>query len=397
MNHHDTHRKPFGARLVHSEDGSLVVIVMMFAMVFLAMGIALFFLVKSSILGTELESKEVKSFNVAEAGVDYGMLDLKTKWPSTTADAQTTANVSAITTALRSDFDASKFRDPTRSAAADFIKVTYYDNTGASNPPAWDSNGDGLMYVSSEANVDDDRHRIIILAERQAWHLNFPLIALYTNSFDANGQGLDIAIDPLQTAPLPLGGSSVPAFYNSQVGAKGLDLGTNIVANPSAAGTFDSWVGIGLMGSLKAIAQGEGTYFTNAAAASTLLFSGNASGKIIYLESPTGAVDISGNTQIGSRANPVVLVIDAGTQQIGLDLKGGADFYGILVIKGDAELRGTSSIYGSVLVSGKIINKGNGSSPEINYNGDILNSVNRAYTIGVSIVPNTWEEYTTPK
>ncbi|MBU2602072.1 MAG: hypothetical protein KKA32_07880 [Actinobacteria bacterium] len=397
MNDHPRDRTSFGARLVRSEDGSLVVIVMMFAMVFLAIGLALFFLVKSSILGTDLESKGVKSFNVAEAGVDYGMLDLKTKWPSTSADAQTTTKVSAVTTALRADFDATKFRNPTRSPAADFIKVLYYDNTGLANPPTWDSNGDGLMYVASEANVDDSRHRIIILAERQAWYLTFPLIAMYTSSFDANGQGLNIDIDPLQTAPLPLNGTSVPAFYNSQVGAKGLDLGPNVVANPSAAGTFDSWVASGLMGSLKGIAQSEGTYFTTAAPAATLLFSGNAGGKIIYLESPTSVVDISGNTQIGSRENPVVLVIDAGTQTVGLDLKGTGDFYGIIVIKGDAMIRGTASIYGSVIVSGTIINKGTGASPEINYNGNIMKQINSAYTIGVSIVPNTWEEYTTAK
>lgn len=375
------------------EGGSAIIIVMMFAFVFLAMGMGLFFLVLSSINGTELEEKEVKAFNVAEAGVDAGMLALKVNWPEGSSDLTTVDE-----TALRADFDATQFRDPTRSPAGDFINIEIRDNSGTVFDPTalpYDANGDDKVYVASEANVDDDRHRIIILAERNSWNLSFPLIAMYTSSFDANGQGLDISIDPQQTEPLPLNGT-VPAYYNSQVGKKSLDLGANVVANPSDPGSFDSWVGTALMGALKGIAQAEGTYFTNATTANTFLLSAAAPGKITYLET-TGAVEIGGSAAIGSRTNPVVLVIDANGQDVGLDFKGTADFFGIVVVKGNPFIRGTASIWGSFIASGLLTNKGNGSSPEINYNGNVIKQINRAYTISVNIVPNTWEEYTTVK
>ena len=76
--------------------------------------------------------------------------------------------------------------------------------------------------------------------------------------------------------------------------------------------------------------------------------------------------------------------------------EGTADFYGIIVVKGNPFIRGTSSIYGSFISSGTITNKGNGTLPEINYNGNIIKQINRAYTISVNIVPNTWEEYAVP-
>ncbi|GAB4254880.1 MAG: hypothetical protein Kow00122_13090 [Thermoleophilia bacterium] len=380
------------APAIPREQGSLIIGVMMFVFVFLAMGLGLLYLVMSTASGTELERKEVKAFNVAEAGIDAGMLALMNHWPESAASPTV-----VDTNAIRADFDSQQFRDPTRSPAGDFLNVSIYDNSPAK--PNYDANGDGKMYVDSQANVDDDRHRIIILAERKTWQLSFPLIAMYTNAFDANAQGLEIRIDPAQTEPLPLNGTAAPAFYNTQIGNKSLDLPADgsVLANPSAPGTFDSWVSSGLMGTLESIAKSEGTYFTTAAAAQSFLLSADAPGKIIYLKSST-PVEIAGSTQIGSYANPVVFIIDTpdGTD-VGLDFKGTADFYGIIVIKGNPVIRGTASFWGSFIASGTLTNKGNGTTPEINYNGNIIRTINRAYTISVNIVPNTWEEYTVPR
>ncbi|MCZ7661925.1 MAG: hypothetical protein M5U22_02765 [Thermoleophilia bacterium] len=376
------------AGVAPGEEGSLIILVMMFVLVFLGMSVALLFLVMNTTSGTELERKEVKAFNVAEAGIDAGMLALMYHWPDSAANPTTVDE-----TAMRADFDAQQFRDPARSPADEFIQVAIYDNSAGS--PDYDANGDGKMYVDSEANVDDDRHRIIILAERKTWQLNFPLVALYANVVGSNGKGLEVRVDPAQTEPLP-GGTYVAAYYNGETG-KGIDLPADgsVAPNPDSSKTFDELVNSGLMGALKSIATSENTYFTNASAAQTFLLSADAPGSIIYLET-TSAVEIAGNTQIGTPENPVVLVIDANGSDVGLDFRGTADFYGIVVIKGNPIIRGTSSFYGSFLASGAIDNKGNGSVPEIRYNGNIIKTINRAYTMSVNIVPNTWEEYTVP-
>ena len=63
------------------ESGSAIIIVMMFILVFLGMGAALGSLLAASRSGTELERKDMKAFNVAEAGIDAGMLALQHNWP----------------------------------------------------------------------------------------------------------------------------------------------------------------------------------------------------------------------------------------------------------------------------------------------------------------------------
>ena len=69
-----------------SQEGSVIIIVMVFTTVFLIIGSALFLLVRSSNSGTALERKDVKAFNVAEAGVDAAMVDLKVSWPRVSTD-----------------------------------------------------------------------------------------------------------------------------------------------------------------------------------------------------------------------------------------------------------------------------------------------------------------------
>jgi hypothetical protein len=124
----------------------------------------------------------------------------------------------------------------------------------------------------------------------------------------------------------------------------------------------------------------------------TLLKSINAPGKIVYMKSTTPII-IAGDSQLGSRENPIVLILDAPGIS-GLDFRGTADFYGIILSTGSLEIRGTSSFWGQVLARETIDSKGGGSSPEINYNLDVIKKINQTYTISVSIVPNTWEEYT---
>jgi hypothetical protein len=155
-----------------------------------------------------------------------------------------------------------------------------------------------------------------------------------------------------------------------------------------------------IQNALMGIAQGQGTYFEGASAdddASDFLASGGANGKVVYVKAD-GPVTIAGHSQIGTEDDPVVVVIDTpdGSENT-WDLKGTADFYGILITIGDSVLRGTCGIHGAMYCSGGLANKGNGSSGEINYNINCIRNINGQYVISVNIVPNTWEEYTLPR
>jgi hypothetical protein len=409
-------------------EGSVVIIVMMFILVILALGVALFSMVKFSIGGTELERKEVKAFNVAEAGVDTGMRTLKLQWPATTA-------VAVDETAFRAQFSTTNFPNPT-SGAGDFINVAFYDDDNStdelgpptSGSPAYDANGNGRMWVDSEANSDNDRHRIMVLTQRETWNLSLPQHAMYASNVIGNGPGLRVRVDPNQPMHCPQCGllmatrpndgfcpgcgvrlpdlpTKVAAWYKTSEGKPINDDPPSTKATVAPDGmTFDNMISTKLIHALAGIAQSQGTYYDDVVTAApsidwasidtgtTLLKSANGPGKIIYMKSATPIV-IAANTQLGSRENPIVLILDCPGINA-LDFRGGADFFGSIVSTGSLELRGTSSFWGQIFARDDLESKGGGTSPEINYNLDIINRINQTYTISVAIVPNTWEEYT---
>ncbi|MCL4368345.1 MAG: hypothetical protein M1337_04165 [Actinobacteria bacterium] len=384
-------------RILHnrrSEQGSAIIIVMMFVLVFMGMGIALFSLLQSNTRSTQLERQEVKSFNVAEAGVDAGMAALKYSWPNASGMS---ATVDPAT--IRAQFSTTDFRNGSHPGAGPFDTVTIYDNTSGNpltdgaTPVLWDANGDGRMWVDSRADVDDDRHRVLILAERTNMPFDIPWVAMFASTAGANGQGLDVGFE---SGPLPPNQTAVGAFYNGTFG-KGVNAIPPVLANPASPGTFSDYASVGLMGLLKSMAQAKGTYFSDTLAspnaatdASAFLQTPASAGSIVYIEtSTTNTLTISGNNQIGSVTKPVILVIKGPGLQV--DWRGTADFYGLLIADCDAMNRGSSTFHGEVLASGTLTGKGNGST-DILYNGAVLQTLAGQYTVAVNIVPNTWEE-----
>ena len=384
-----------------AQEGVVLIVVMAFVAVFVVVGLGLFWLVSSQTRATELERTDVKAFNVAEAGIDAGMLALKLHWPEKESDIATVDN-ELLKTVIRENTPGLWLpRNP-----SEFIQVSLYDNVDTSagepypttdvadpNAPRWDYNGDGIMFVDSTANVDNDRHRILIQAERQYWQLSFPVtLALWSGVVDSNGQGLKVSVEDPNPAPyLPY------AYYDvHDAQGKKIDEGYAVAAAPSQS-SFSQVFPESLRAALEAIAREQGTYFTSDTEASKFLGSGQANGKVVYIKA-NSAVTISGNKQVGTTDDPVVVVIDTpdGSQNT-WDFRGTADFYGILVTVGDSVLRGTSGIHGAMYCSGTLSNKGSGSSGEINYNQTCINNINGQYTISVNIVPNTWEEYTLPR
>lgn len=387
-----------------SEEGITIVVAMMFVMVCLIIAGALFWLVISQTRSTETERTDVKAFNVAEAGIDAGMLTLKLDWPDKSGDVASVDN-EVLKTVIKEN--TTGLWDPTRSDPSEFIQVSLYDNVDENGvttdvpypeAPNWDSNADGLMFVDSTANVDDDRHRILILAQKQYWNLTFPNVAMYAANAGGNGSiGLRLRIDYAPDVP-----DSVQVNVSDQLIKKGiwldnLDDPRWAASYPESPATFESIVNDALMNALKGIATNQGSYFTNAAEAQAFLYSEASAGKVVYIQSDS-AVNITGNAQIGSIDEPVVVVIDTpdGTMN-GWDQRGTSDFFGVVVVKGSIEVRGTSGVFGGMIASGDIESRGLGTTWEINYNQNVFDAINGQYVISVNIVPNTWEEYTLPR
>jgi hypothetical protein len=389
--------------LLAEQRGIVVVVVMMFCMIFLIVGLALYWLSAGQIRATETERKDVKAFNVAEAGVDAGMLALKLDWPFTYLDGVYVDGYLLKTTLQGTN---PELWDPTRGSPSEFLQVTVYDNSNVGGdtvtvPPdyaervMWDANQDGKMFVDATSNVDDDRHRILLLAERQVWNLYFPVgTALFSTSVDSNGLGLGIEIED--------GGP--PVYYDvNDVQGKGIDEGEGVEPLPTST-SFDSVITPAILRALEGIATQKGTYYEGVDAgtqAGAYLTSGDVGGSVVYVKNEAGGVTIElpvnfGGT-IGGVDEPVILVIDAadGSECV-WDMGGSSGFYGVVVVLGDTTLRGSSSTHGAIFCEGTLLNKGVGSEAEILYNYTVIQQINRQYVLSVNIVPNSWEEYSFP-
>jgi hypothetical protein len=227
------------------------------------------------------------------------------------------------------------------------------------------------------------------------WNLYFPVgTALFSTEVDSNGLGLGIEIEV----------GTPPVYYDvNDVQGKGIDEGDGVEPLPTST-DFDSVVTPAIMRALEGIATQKGTYYdgpTGGTDAGTYLTSGNVDGSVVYVKNETGGVTIelpvNFGGQIGSVDAPVVLVIDAadGSECI-WDMGGSSGFYGVVVVLGDTELRGSSSTHGAIFCEGTLLNKGVGSVAEVMYHATVIEQINRQYVLSVNIVPNTWEEYAVP-
>ncbi|WP_231362265.1 MULTISPECIES: PilX N-terminal domain-containing pilus assembly protein [unclassified Thioalkalivibrio] len=96
-----------------------------------------------------------------------------------------------------------------------------------------------------------------------------------------------------------------------------------------------------------------------------------------------GDTSIEGNTQIGTRDEPVVLVVDGD-----LDVAGNVDLYGVLYVRGDLGGSGTFTNYGAAIVEGETNIGGN---PYFIFDPDIAYGASNVGARG--IVTGTWRDW----
>ena len=338
--------------------------------------------------------------------------------------------------AIRSEFPTNQYPDPQRSEKP-FIDVAVYDNV-TGNPTAdrilnvsYDSNGpedlgpDDRMWVDSQSDVDDDRHRILVLAERNIWNLSLPdRVAIMANTIDSNGaNGVRVVLDVGET-----GMAWAKYVYADGSGANpAITYGSSIyqwpIGWPAGAPPPDPTNEIS-MAIFKTIAQNEGTYYGpgEASAAQTFLHTPDvAANKLVYVEfGPSdGSINFAGNNNfpiitgdddLGTLAKeqPLFLVLDtrnAPDLDEALQITGNINFFGVICCNGGISIRGGAYVAGAVWSSETIEVKGTGghgsmygggNSDEVRYNSAIIKKLQAAHTMSVNIVPNTWEEYTVP-
>jgi len=328
---------------------------------------------------------QTKSFAVCEAGLDAGMALLGQKWPVSATSVPT-----FDTAGFRARFSTSEFPNPPKGQ---FISVSWYDNASPANTATnWDANGDGKLWMVSQANVGPEATRVITLVERTWFTMGLPRgIPLWAGgNLLSNGQGnnpkirVEVAPPAGTVTTVQVGGT----IEQTSVTAPGIAQVTGSSISP-----LDQVFPQSLVDALTATAQANGRYFTSESAAESSpadpVWSpqGGLSGLTVIMTSPGQDVIVGGNTQLNSESQPGVLMILGGGT---LDWRGTADFYGVIYVAGPMDTsRGSANIHGMVITATDEALKG---TPNVLYNDNCIANLDTRFPSVVRRVPNSWRE-----
>lgn len=100
-----------------------------------------------------------------------------------------------------------------------------------------------------------------------------------------------------------------------------------------------------------------------------------------------GDVSLSGQTTIGSSANPVTLIIEGNYTAAGQ-----TTINGVVYVTGDVDLKGNALINGALITESNTILRGNGG---VNYDAAIISSIlgTNAVSYGYTRIPGTWRDF----
>jgi len=374
-----------GSRRERQRGAGLVVIIGVIAA--LAVSAATLVVFTGNVQHNTLDTRlHTKSFAVCESGLDAAMALLSQKWP-VSASAVPTFDANAF----RARFPTSEFPNP--PGGKPFISVGWYDNLSPANPAVrWDSNGDGKLWLVSQANVGTRSTRVVTLVERTWFTMALPRgIPLWAGgNLLSNGQGNNPKIR-VEVPP--------PAGTQTTVYVGGYIEESSVTQSGIAQVTGDGIVPLdevfppSLVDALVATAQANGRYFTSLAAAESSPAdpvwspAGGLSGLTVIRPATPTTIKVTGNTQLNSEAQPGVLMILGGSN---LDWGGTAQFYGVIYCEGPMDTsHGTGDIHGMVVTNSTESLKG---TPNIRYNDNCIARLDQRFPSIVRRVQNTWRE-----
>ena len=352
---------------------------------------ALVILTSNVMSNTARHRTQAKVFNVAEAGLDAGQAAAWVDWPV----------VDTPTPTLPGDFEAkfpaSQFPRPT---SGPFVAVHFYDDDGSEGASPgirydfqYDQNGNNLLWIVAEANSGGRKAKVMALVEKITYTLTIKdRVALYTDGdavFKGTGNQPVLGVDPPPDDP--------PADYASgyvkgTVDQNGQSDVSGVKINPDSTTTLTDIFPDEILLALIEKAQGDGKYFTNAAAVPAAAWSSDP--RIIVIENgdvdlkdiPDTETDANGADSIWSAANPGILIVLNGNVDCNGQKK---KLYGVVYLMGGVLLTGNAEIHGMVLAKGTVDLRG---TRAVNYNAEVISNLNKPVIQSVRVRPGTWRE-----
>jgi hypothetical protein len=370
------------------QSGSTLIMLIGVIAALAIMSASLVVLVMNVNANTAAERTRAKAFNMAEAGLDNGLYVLGRNWPQ-----YSTSTTPAIdTAAFRTEFNVAEF--PGTSTPID---VMFYDNLPTINQGTqWDSNGDKLMWVDSQARVGNKTVRVRALVKQENANLNLPRgVVIYAGGgLTMHGGGTPVSVAP---GGLPPGATTVTAWINPPFTPHGsADFSSEVIRQSTGVPSVDDIISPDILALLKqtAIDSSPSRYFTSTAAAEAAM----ATGPLVYLKT-TGDVTITANgvyngdgMTVPNTTNPKapgILIVDGG----GVTFHGTGTFYGLVYCTTGFVDIGNATIKGMVISASGVSNLGG--SDQIVYDDRIIVQLNNVITLAARVVPGTWRQLPT--
>jgi len=327
--------------------------------------------------------QHVKSFAICEAGLDAGMALLSSQWP-----VSSTSSPDFDETGFQARFPASEFPGPT---SGQFISVTWYDDPSDTSVN-WDADGDGKLWMVSQAGVGSRATRVISQVERSYFKMALPRgIPLWAGGdLYSNGAGNNPKI---KVEVPPPDGITTAVHVGGTIEATSVTAGGIAQITGSAITPLSQIFPQTLVDALTKTAQANGRYFTSLAAAAAspanAVWSptGGISG-LTVIDPPTPVeLKVQGNAVVNSEASPGILMILGGST---LSWGGTAQYYGVMYCEGPMNTaHGTGDIHGMVITNTHEDMKG---TPNILYNDNCIANLDERFPSMARRVRNTWRE-----
>jgi hypothetical protein len=294
-------------------------------------------------------------------------------------------------------FPASEFPRP---SSGQFVTVHFYDDdgTGVTSPGMrsdvhYDQNQNSLLWIEAEANSGGRRAKVMALVEKITYTLTIKeRVALYTDSdavFKGTGNQPVLGVDPPPDNP-PADFAS--GYVKGAVNQNGQSAVEGVAINPDTTTTLTSIFPDEILLALIEKSQGDGKYFSNAAAVPAAAWSSDPrvivveNGDVDLKDIPDTETDANGADSIWSAAHPGILIVLNGNVGCSGQTK---RLYGVVYIMGGVLLTGNAEIHGMVLAKGTIDLRG---TRAVNYNQEVISNLNKPVIQSVRVRPGTWRE-----
>lgn len=328
-------------KVLRNESGSTLIAAVLIVFGMLAFGIALVAQADTQSQTSAKERTRESGFNLAEAALNAQVLQLTRVWAGNNGmpeycDSTVSNSRCPEPTAVGGGYTQGDYGTPCQTNASlpawrthvrDSQGEQYWTPSILTTRPAYDYNGDGIVWVRSQATAHCHTVAMVTQVSTSTVPIAFPSNVITANHFSTNNQGRKVIVDTLGS-----GGQAAPivARCSGLTTAQCLNYPTDKgQVNPPAiradSNASSTTLSTSQLASLEAQARSSNTYYSCTSDPTQL--TSPASGAVVYVKGPC-AVRVTGNYQINSATKPGALIIENGSIELG----GTTNFYGLVYV-----------------------------------------------------------------